>query len=170
MTVASIVVSEGHEPPHGALDDFDFLIGDWAVANRRLKVRWTAEPRWDHFAARQHCEAHLGHVANVDEIVFPEKGFAGMTVRLFDTRERRWSIYWINSRDGVLTPPVHGGFMGDRGEFYGVDLDDGAPVRVRFLWLKHAPHGGPRWEQAFSRDGRVWEINWVMELTHPTAS
>lgn len=153
------------EPPHGAVEDFDFLMGDWRVANHRLKARWTADPQWDRFDAEQRCEPRLGHVANVDEIAFASKGFAGMTVRLFDTRRRIWSIYWITSRDGVLTPPVHGGFMGDRGEFYGEDEDGGETVLVRFLWLKRAAHGGPRWEQAFSKDGRTWETNWVMELT-----
>src|SRR5260221_7991906 len=93
--------------------------------------------------ATEQCEPRLGHGANVDEIGFAGRGYTGMTVRLFDIRERRWSIYWISSRDGRLTPPVRGGFMGDRGEFYGEDLDDGYPVKVRFLWLKRAAHGGP---------------------------
>jgi hypothetical protein len=156
------------EPPHGHPDDFDFLFGDWRVTNRRLKARWTADPQWDVFSATQRCEPRLGHIANVDEIAFAGRGYAGMTLRVFDLRARRWSIWWVSSRDGVLTPPVHGGFMGDRGEFYGEDLDDGVPVQVRFLWLKHAAHGGPRWEQSFSRDGRAWQTNWIMEFARPT--
>ena len=78
--------------------------------------------------------------------------------------QRRWSIYWINSRDGVLTPPVHGGFEGDRGVFYGVDTDDGREVQVRFDWTRLGPDAA-RWEQAFSLDGREWETNWTMALT-----
>ncbi|HZZ34694.1 MAG TPA: hypothetical protein VFE03_03150 [Caulobacteraceae bacterium] len=153
------------EPPHGHQDDFDFLFGDWQVANRRLTARWTSRPHWDVFSGAQHCEPRLGALANVDEIVFPDRGYAGMTLRVFDLRARRWSIWWVSSRDGVLTPPVQGGFMGDRGEFYGEDLDDGRPVQVRFLWLKHAVHGGPRWEQAFSLDGHAWQTNWIMDLS-----
>ena len=156
------------DPPPGAAEDFDFLMGDWTVANRRLTSRWTGRPQWETFEGVSHCERRLGGVSNVDEIVFPERGFSGLTVRLFDTAARRWSIYWISSRDGLLQPPVHGGFDGDVGEFYGEDLDDGRFVLVRFLWWKRGPQGdpwgGPRWEQAFSPDGRAWETNWVMDF------
>src|SRR3954452_12832527 len=130
---AALSADEVLEPPHGAPEDFDFLFGDWTVANRRLRARWTSHPVWDRFDGVQRCEPRLGGVANVDEITFPQKGYAGMTVRLFDLRQRRWSIWWVSSRDGVLTAPVHGGFMGDRGEFYGEDLDDDRPVQVRYL-------------------------------------
>ena len=156
------------DPPPGAAEDFDFLMGDWTVANRRLTSRWTGRPQWETFEGVSHCEPRLGGVSNIDEIVFPGRGFSGLTVRLFDTAARRWSIYWISSRDGLLQPPVHGGFDGDVGEFYGEDLDDGRFILVRFLWWKRGPQGGPsggpRWEQAFSPDGRAWETNWVMDF------
>lgn len=150
--------------PVGDVRDFDFLVGDWIVANRRLKARLAGSDAWDEFPATSHCEGRLGGVVNVDEIVFPTRGFAGMTVRAFDRAEGRWSIYWINSADGVLTPPVVGGFTGERGVFYGQDVDDGRPVAVRFLWTRRGPDAA-RWEQAFSHDGGAWETNWVMELT-----
>jgi hypothetical protein len=164
MTEAATLVLD---PPPGAADDFDFLMGEWRVSNRRLKARWTRKPQWDRFEGVSRCEPRLGGVSNVDEIVFADRGFAGLTVRLFDTAAMRWSIYWINSRDGVLQPPVHGGFDGDRGEFFGEDLDDGRFVLVRFRWAKSGPAGGPRWEQAFSQDGRDWETNWVMDFSRP---
>ncbi|HWA60527.1 MAG TPA: DUF1579 domain-containing protein [Caulobacteraceae bacterium] len=164
MTTGAIRFADLAEPPRGAPDDFDFLAGDWTLRNRRLKARFCGSRDWEEFAAVSHMQRALGGVANVDEIVFADRGFSGMTVRLFDVEQRRWSIYWVNSRDGRLQPPVHGGFMGDRGEFFGEDLDDGRFVAVRFLWLKRGPHGGPRWEQAFSLDGREWETNWIMEF------
>jgi hypothetical protein len=58
----------------------------------------------------------------MDELVFPTKGFAGVTMRLFDTEQRLWSAYWINSTTGELSLPVYGGFVGDRGELYGEDF------------------------------------------------
>jgi hypothetical protein len=150
--------------PTGDVHDFDFLEGAWSVANRQLKARWEGSADWDEFPATHRFWRLLGGVANVDEMVFPTQGWKGMTVRLFDLGTRRWSIHWIDSRSGVLFPPVHGGFAGDRGEFYGEDVDGGLPVQVRFLWTKLGPDAA-RWEQAFSLDGRVWETNWVMELT-----
>ena len=99
---------------------------------------------------------------------FPTKGFSGMSIRAFDNKERRWSIYWLDGSQGVLFPPVRGGFSGERGEFFGEDVDDGRPVKVRFVWTRLGPHRA-RWEQAFSPDGSVWESNWVMEFTRADA-
>jgi hypothetical protein len=152
----------------GGVHDFDFIAGEWNVVNRRLKRRGVGSDEWDVFPATSHATLHLGGVVNVDELQFPTQGWAGMTVRSFDLAKRQWSIYWINSRTGTLFPPVHGGFHGDRGEFYGDDLDDNRPVKVRYIWTK--PNKGvARWEQAFSYDGRTWETNWLMEFTRPTA-
>jgi hypothetical protein len=154
------------DPPDGAPTDFDFLIGDWQISNRRLKARWTRRPEWERFESRSRCEPRLGGVSNVKEIVFDNEpgGQAGMTLRLFDPAMARWSIYWISSRDGRLQPPVHGGFEGDEGEFRGEDIDDGRFILVRYRWSKIGPAGGPRWQQAFSQDGHAWETNWVMDF------
>ncbi|MBS0408848.1 MAG: hypothetical protein JSR86_02955 [Proteobacteria bacterium] len=139
-------------------------MGDWTVRNRRLKARWSGAPAWEAFEGRSRCEPRLGGLSNIEQIDFPDRGFSGMTVRLFDPAARRWSIYWISSRDGVLQPPVCGGFDGEAGVFFGEDLDDGRFVLVRFDWLKRGPEGGPRWSQAFSLDGQAWETNWVMDF------
>jgi hypothetical protein len=64
---------------------------------------------------------------------------------------------------GRLEARVVGGFDGNHGEFYGVDHDNGRPVKVRFTWNKvHGDHA--RWEQAFSCDGRTWETNWTADF------
>jgi hypothetical protein len=154
------------ELPTGDLHDFDFLAGDWVVQNLYLRSRLTGDQVWEEFPGRARCELRLGGMVNVDEIDFPTRGFTGMTVRLFDERERRWSIYWTDSRRAVLTPPVRGGFDGERGLFYGEDVEGGRAVQVRFIWERR-PDGQARWEQAFSLDGGTWEKNWVMELRRP---
>jgi hypothetical protein len=148
----------------GDVHDFDFIAGDWNIRNRRLKARGVGSDDWDEFPATSRGALHLGGVANVDEITFPTQGWSGMTVRVFDRARRRWSLHWMNSRTGVVFPPVVGGFEGHVGEFYGEDEDDGRPVKIRFVWTRLGPDAA-RWEQAFSADGRAWETNWVMELT-----
>jgi hypothetical protein len=150
--------------PTGDIHDFDFLAGSWNVVNRRLKRRWCGSDDWDVFPATHRFEKHLDGIANVDEMRCPARGFSGMSVRAFDLVQRRWAIYWIDSAHGVLFPPVYGGFTGVRGEFYGNDIDEGIPVEVRFVWLRRDPDT-LRWEQAFSRDGRTWETNWIMDFT-----
>jgi hypothetical protein len=148
----------------GSIHDFDFLAGDWRVLNRRLQRRAVGCQSWDEFPGSMRARLHLDGLVNTDEILFPTLGWTGMTLRAFDRARRRWSIYWIDSREGVLFPPVMGGFTGERGEFYGKDQDAGRAVDVRFIWSRHGA-AAARWEQAFSYDGGVWETNWIMELT-----
>jgi hypothetical protein len=144
--------------------DFDFLQGTWAVANRRLKARLAGADEWDEFPARQVFWKLLGGVANVDEFDCPALGFKGMSVRTLDLAQGRWSIYWVGSNDGILQPPVHGGFDGERGEFFGDDTFGGRPIRVRFRWT--VSETAPVWEQAFSPDGGAsWETNWIMRFS-----
>ncbi|MFP2899797.1 hypothetical protein [Corallococcus sp. 4LFB] len=154
--------------PTGDVHDFDFLMGEWTCVNRRLKQRLTGSDDWDVFTSRMRCQPHLGGLSNVEETVF-ERGFSGMALRLYDVRERRWSIHWIDSRHAVLQPPVHGGFTGDHGRFYGEDTDGGRPVQVVFHWTRQGSDKA-RWEQAFSLDGETWETNWVMEFTRVAAT
>jgi hypothetical protein len=148
----------------GDVHDFDFFAGTWRSTQRRLKARNAGSHDWDEFPGDLVNTQHLGGVANVDEVVFPTKGWAGLALRTFDVAKRQWSIYWVNGKRGVLDlPPVVGGFKGDRGEFYGEDTDDGRPIKVRFLWIKRGPDKA-HWEQAFSYDGSSWETNWINEF------
>ena len=72
-------------------------------------------------------EACSEGAANVDEIAFPSKGVRGLTLRLFDPQRHEWSLHWANSQTGVLFPPVVGRLVGDRGEFYGDDIEGRHP-------------------------------------------
>lgn len=153
----------------GRPHDFDFLVGRWRVANRRLRQRLVGSDDWEFVEARQEAWTHLDGQVSIDEIAFEGRGWKGFTLRTLDMKARRWSIYWINSTDGRLFPPVHGGWAGDRGEFLGDDVDDGRPVRARFVWERLGPDAA-RWSQDFALvdpaggpDG-AWERNWVMEF------
>lgn len=152
---------------HERLDDFDFLIGDWTVTNERLRARLVGSTEWETFTAFSHIEKVMQAPdgtfgGNLDQMTVPERGFTGMTLRLYNPETGLWSIYWSDTKSYRLFPPTIGRFEDGRGIFYGDDVEGGVPVRVRFLWT-----GGeePRWEQAMSRDsGETWEVNWVMRF------
>lgn len=148
------------------MNDFDFLTGRWNVANRRLVKPLSGSDEWDEFPGRSVATRHFDGAASFDEIVFPTKGFSGLTVRVHNPETRQWSIYWANSARGVLdTNPMVGAFEGDRGEFYGEETSAGQRVGCRFIWTVLGPDAA-RWEQAFSADGgETWETNWIMDLT-----
>lgn len=152
------------QAPTGA-NDFDFLSGRWHVANRRLVRRWAGSDEWDEFPAINEVAPLLDGIGNLEQMRFPTKAWSGITLRLFDRKHEEWSLYWANSQQGVLFPPVVGRFTGTRGEFFGDDTDDGRPVRVRFTWQSLSPTQA-HWAQAFSLDGgRTWETNWTMDFT-----
>jgi len=146
------------------LGDFDFLIGNWKVANRRLKERLAGCTDWDEFEATSVAWSLLDGGANIDQFSFPD-GTTALTLRLYEPEHERWSLNWATSTEGTLLPPVVGAFSDGVGLFYGDDFHEGTPVRVRYIWSEITPNSA-RWEQAYSVDQeQTWETNWIMELT-----
>ncbi|HKA87348.1 MAG TPA: hypothetical protein VKE22_06755 [Haliangiales bacterium] len=150
--------------------DFDFILGKWKIHNSRLKLRLQNCTEWQEFEARHEGRPTLGGLGNVDSFsvaTFPLDGrpLEGMSIRTFDPRTRLWSIWWLDDRSFHVQPPVAGRFEGARGEFFGDEIIDGRPTRVRFIW-SDVDTPSPRWEQAFSIDGgKTWETNWRSVLT-----
>jgi hypothetical protein len=147
--------------------DFDFFVGRWSVAHRRLRRRLAGDTQWDEFGGFGEMRQIVGGLANVDDNILelPAGTYRAATVRVFDPATRLWSIWWIDGRNPHLEPPVHGRFENGVGTFEGDDVFEGRPIRVRFLWSEIAARS-VRWEQAFSPDGgATWETNWIMRFT-----
>ena len=159
MTTASISSSNP--------EDFDFFIGRWRVAHRRLKARLAGCHEWVEFGGSTVVQKTLGGLGNMDDntLDLPGGAYRALTLRSYDAQARQWSIWWLDGRHpGTLDAPMVGRFRNGVGTFYADDSFDGRPIRVRFLWtLPEADR--PHWEQAFSVDGGVsWETNWTMDF------
>ena len=151
--------------PPGA-HDFDFLHGSWRVSHRRLAERLKGNTDWVSFGGTVHVKPILGGLGNIDEnvIELPQGTYLACSVRLFDPQRSLWSISWIDGRDPKFDPPVQGSFKDGVGTFYGDDVFEGRPIRIRFQWSNITPSSA-RWEQAFSADaGKTWEANWIMDF------
>lgn len=101
--------------------------------------------------------------ANVVELAAsgPAGRIDGLNLRLYEPQAQRWSLTFVNMRDGLLTPAVYGSFRDGVGEFYGDDQLGGRPIKVRFLIVRVGQNEA-RFEQAFSADGgTTWETNWI---------
>ncbi|MEV0385279.1 hypothetical protein [Nonomuraea sp. NPDC050643] len=148
------------------MNDFDFFAGHWNVLSRRLVKPLAGSDEWDEFPGESVATRHFDGGASFDEVAFPTKGFKGLTVRVFNPVTRQWSIYWASSSRGMLdTRPMVGSWEDGRGEFYGEETHEGAPVRCRFVWTVQGEDAA-RWEQAYSDDdGETWETNWTMDFT-----
>ena len=150
--------------------DFDFLVGRWRVAHRRLKVRLAGNNDWETFGGTCAMRQILSGQGNIDDNVLdlPSGRYEGVGLRLFDPKARTWSIWWIDGRSPGMDPPVTGRFQSGVGEFFGDDVLRGKPVRVRYRWSDIAA-ASCHWEQALSADGeKTWETNWLMRFTRDT--
>lgn len=149
---------------------FDFLMGNWTVENTFLAKRLQHSHEWLRFQAmdvERPLRTGTGNLEYYSTGHWPD--FIGMSLRLYDPRERRWTIYWSDNRfsAGVLQPPVKGTFDHGHGVFEGPDHFGGTPITVRYTYTWHGSDPSHvRWTQAFSLDnGKTWETNWVMEFT-----
>jgi hypothetical protein len=147
--------------------DFDFFIGRWSVRHRRLQRRLAGDSNWDEFGGTCETRALMGGLGNVDDNVLelPAGPYRAATFRVFNPATSMWSIWWVDARNPVLGPPVHGSFKDGVGTFHGDDTFDGRPIRVRFIWSEITARSA-HWQQAFSTDGGAgWETNWHMTFT-----
>ncbi len=151
--------------------DFDFLVGNWEVANRKLEDPLSQEgAHWLEFASTAESRPILGGLGNVDTYViaeFPGRGrFHGFALRLFQPTTGLWRIWWASTGgDGRLDMPVVGRFEDGQGRFECSDVVGGRAVAVRYDWTDITPSSA-RWEQAFSVDGgQSFVTNWVMRFT-----
>lgn len=152
--------------------DFDFLVGDWRVLNRRLVEPLSGREEWTEFPAEL-----VGSTQLLDGLVLIERyvaeldgePFEGVSVRLFDPATEKWTIYWMDTRRAQLIEQVVGAFIKRDGEEvfvgYGEETFRGEPMRMRFVWRDIGPRSA-RWEQAYWDAAREeWETNWVMEFS-----
>lgn len=162
--IAQSAVAEAVSKPK----DFDFLIGTWTVKHHQLKTRLAGGDEWVDFEGTTTAQPLMEGTANVDDNVLdkPTGRYRAVSLRAFDSKTKQWSIWWLDGRNvGTLDPPVRGSFANGVGTFYGDDVLEGKPIRVRFLW-SDITTDTCRWSQAFSPDGgKTWETNWVMNFT-----
>jgi hypothetical protein len=173
LTLTTIMAAAGqavgpapahHDDVDDGQHDFDWELGRW-----RTDVRLLAEPLsesedvWLELEGTSRVRPLSDGRANVVELdVSGSAGrIEGMNLRLYEAQAGRWSLTFVNLRDGLLTPSVYGGFDGRVGTFYGDDQLDGRPIKVRFVITRTGPDKA-RFEQAFSEDGgATWETNWI---------
>lgn len=150
----------------GSAHDFDYFMGSgWTTYQHRIAADDHGKQHTDNFTGYLCALPYLAHTATVDELYFPSKGTAGLTLRLFNPKTHQWSIYWVSSTNNVFDAnPVVGGFNGKIGTFYGPDTDaKGRPIKVRFIWTR-IDHDHARWEQAIAHADGKWVTNWTADF------
>ena len=167
LSAAATPSSAPAAPSSSTVHDFDFLIGNWSVHNRKLAQRLAGSHEWIAFEATDSFHAlpgGLGTEENYKTDYWP--GFNAIGLHLYDPEKKRWTLYWADSRNspGVMQTLASGTFGHDAGTFYAPDTFNGKPITVRVIWQRKDATQ-VYWEQAFSPDeGKTWETNWTMDF------
>ena len=144
--------------------DFDFYIGKWQLHSRKLKTKLENCTEWEAFESTQEMYPILNGIGNIDNYLATIDGqpFEGMTVRLFNPKTKLWTLYWADSKLGILQPGVTGSFENNIAHFFTKDIFNETAIHVVFRWDARDTEN-PIWSQAFSADkGKTWEWNWYM--------
>jgi hypothetical protein len=146
--------------------DFDFALGTWKAHLKRLEHPLTGSKTWVKFDGTFVARRVWDGRAMIEEVELDSPGghIEGLTLRLYNPQTHQWSIYWANSKNGVMdTSPQVGQFKNGRGEFYGTDTLNGKLIYVRFVWI-NTNTNTPHFEQSYSDDGgKTWEVNWMTD-------
>jgi hypothetical protein len=153
--------------PRDGSHDFDFLIGSWKAHLRKLVNPLTGSTTWIEFDGTSVTRKLLDTNANLEDfhVQGPDGRRDGHTLRLYNQASGQWSIYLVDLKKGVLSPPpVVGVFTDGKGEFFDQEEFNGRMILVRYQWTPRGADAA-HMEQAFSDDGgRTWEANWVLDL------
>ena len=158
--------------PAGAADrdgqhDFDFDIGVWKTHIKRvvdplsgsadaieLEGTVTVRKVWDGRAQLEEIEADG-----------PKGHWEGMTLFLYNPTAHQWSMNFVNSKVGVLTPPLIGAFKDGRGELFSQDTFNDRTILVRGVWSDITPNAH-QYEESYSNDGgKTWATAFLAHLT-----
>jgi len=155
-------------PGGGSIRDFDFFLGSWHVAHRRLRKRLAGSDDWETFEGSTVCQALLGGVVNLNESLARRASgpTSGLGLRAYDAKTDTWADWYLSAADPLtIDKPGIGRFRDGVGAFFSDDVFEGRPIVVRGRFSSLLPDEA-QWDQAFSPDGgKTWEVNWVMRYS-----
>ena len=124
-------------PPASITGSTTWVEFDGTIVTRKV---WNGRANLNEFEA----EGPAGHIE-------------GLTLRLYNPQTHQWSLYWANSKAGVLNlPPTVGEFKNGRGEFFCQDTLNDRLILVRYVWSDITPNSA-HFEQSYSDDGgKTW--------------
>jgi hypothetical protein len=152
---------------HDGQHDFDFEAGTWKIHLKRLVHPLSGSTTWVEYDGTTVTRKVWDGKGWLEE--FETNGSSGrvegLTLRLYHPQSHQWSLYWANSKDGILAQPTIGEFKNGRGEFYDQEPYNGREIFVRYIWSDITPNSA-HFEQSFSSDGgKTWEVNWITDQT-----
>jgi hypothetical protein len=143
--------------------DFDFDIGTWKTHLSRLQHPLTGSTNWMEYEGTTVVRKVWNGGANLVELEVdgPQGHIEALSLRLYNSQSRQWSLNFASSNGGTLSQPTIGEFKNGRGEFFDQEALNDRAILVRFVISDITPNSC-HFEQAFSNDGgKTWEVNWI---------
>ena len=166
LSVHALTSSAGAQERDGQ-HDFDFEVGHWHIHLKRRLHPLTGSNQWVEFDGTSATRFLWHGAAQIEQFETDGAGghIEGLTLRTYNPATHQWSLYWANSRNGLVVVPQIGQFTNGPGEFYAQDTLNGKSIFIRFIWSK-TNTDTPHFEQSFSGDGgKTWEVNWITDQT-----
>lgn len=152
-------ISEQRDGQH----DFDFDIGSWKTALKRLQHPLTGSNTWVEYTGTSIVKKVWNGKANLVELEVdsPAGHIEGLSLRLYNPQSGQWSLNFSGGGSGAMSQPTIGAFKNGRGEFYDQETFNGRAILVRFV-ISEITANSCHFEQSFSDDGgKNWEVNWI---------
>src|SRR5579864_8327625 len=147
--------------------DFDFNLGIWHTQIQRIPDPLSSPAGSIEIQGTVSVRKVWGGRAQLEEIEAdgPKGHWEALTLFLYDRQAHQWSQTFINSRLGVLVPPLIGSFNKGRGELVSHDTFGDRWILVRGVWSDITPNSH-RYEEMYSDDGgRTWKPAFIANLT-----
>lgn len=156
-------VSATHDGSH----DFDSLIGAWKEHTKIRQHPLTGSDTWTDFEGIDVYRKIWGGRAIIAEYEGDSntRHSEGVMLYTHNPQTNQWSVYFVSSSDGKVTPPNAGEFKNGQGEFYTQDTLNGRLRYNRYIWSKLTTNS-PHFEESWSDDGgKTWEVDNITDLT-----
>jgi hypothetical protein len=161
---------EGAQPQGSGRDgqhDFDFNIGVWKTHIRRILNPLSGSTNAIELNGTVIVRKVWDGCAQLEEIETegPNGHWEGLTLFLYNPESHQWSQSFVNSKIGVLSPPLIGAFKDARAELFSEDTLDGRSILVRGVWSDIKPNSH-HFEESYSDDGgKTWAPAFIASLT-----
>jgi hypothetical protein len=165
QTKAQTTLDTQHNARRDGQHDFDFEFGTWKTHLKRLLHPLTGSTTWVEYDGITTVRKIWDGRANLVELeVDGAKGhIEALSLRLYNTDSRQWSLNFANVTGGTMATPTVGEFKNGRGEFTDQETLGPRTILVRFVISNITPTSC-HFEQSYSDDGgKTWEVNWIAD-------
>ena len=154
-------------PVRDGQHDFDFNVGVWKTHIRRILDPLSGSTKSIELDGTVNVRKVWDGRAQLEEIETegPNGHWEGLTLFLYNPLAHQWSQSFVNSKSGVLMPPLVGAFKEGRGELFASDTFNDRSILVRGVWSDIRPNSH-HFEESFSDDGgKTWAPAFIANLT-----